>query len=77
MIPSYIKKYFWEIDAKKFDPRKRPEYVIARILEYGDPRAIKWIWRSFSKKEWRAALRLREVSRKTRTFWTPLVSRKK
>jgi len=77
MIPPYIKKYFWEVDTKKLDPRKYPEYVIARILEYGDPRAIKWIWQSFSKKEWLAALKLREVSRKTKIFWPPLLSRKK
>ena len=77
VIPAYLKKYFWEVDTRKLDPQKRPEYIVARILEFGDPSAIKWIWRSFSKKEWRAALKLREVSGKTRNFWSPLLSRKK
>ncbi|MFY9461704.1 MAG: hypothetical protein WAP51_00685 [Candidatus Sungiibacteriota bacterium] len=76
MIPAYLKKYFWEVDTKKLDPKKHPEYVIARILEYGDPRAIKWAWQNFSDKEWRPALKLREVSKKTRNFWAPLLSRK-
>jgi len=76
-IPSKIKQYFWEVDASRLDPRKHPEYVIGRILEYGDPGAIRWAWRLFLKKHWRSALRLREVSPKTRFFWLPLVAKKK
>lgn len=76
-IPPYVKKYFWEVDTKKLDPKKRPEYIIARILEYGRPDAIRWAWRSFSKKEWLAALSMREVSAKSRSFWLSLISVKK
>lgn len=76
-LPSYVKKYFWEVDIGKLDPKKRAEYIIARILEYGRPDAIRWAWRTFSQKEWRAALKMREVSAKSRSFWMPLLSKKK
>lgn len=76
MIPAYLKKYFWEVDTKKLDPEKHPEYVIARILEYGNTRAIKWAWLNFSKKHWRSALKLREVSPKSKSFWLPILSQK-
>ena len=77
MIPSYIKKYFWEVDTKKLDPKKNPEYMVARIVEYGRPEALRWIWKTFSRKHWLDALKLREVSSKTRNFWQPLLYKKK
>lgn len=76
MIPINIRPYFWEVNTKKLDPKKRPEYIISRLLEYGKPDAIRWAWREFSKKEWRRALKLREVSKKSRNFWASLLSEK-
>ena len=76
MIPSNIKRYFWEVDTEKLNPKKRPEYIISRLLEYGRPDATRRAWRSFSKKEWGKALKLREVSRKSKNFWLPFLSNK-
>jgi len=75
--PAYVKPYFWEVDAKTLDPKKHPEYIIARILEYGRPDAVRWAWSVFSRKDWQRALKLREVSRKSRNFWLPLLSNKR
>jgi len=77
MIPIYIRPYFWEVDTTKLNPKKHPEYIISRLLEYGRPDAIRWAWKTFSKKEWQRALKLREVSRKSRNFWLPLMSNKR
>ena len=70
MLPSYVKKYFWEVDTKKLDPKKRPEYVIARILEYGDAAAVKWMLKTFDKRMIRDTLKNRRgFSSKTANFW--------
>ena len=34
-----LQKYFWEIDADSLNPKKNHEYIISRILEYGDKEA--------------------------------------
>ena len=70
MLPPYVKKYFWEVDTKKLDPKKRPEYVIARILEYGDMTAVRWMLKTFDKRALIDALKnSREFSSKTANFW--------
>lgn len=70
MIPVYLKKYFWEVDTKKLDPKKYPEYVIARILEYGRPEAIRWMRNTFDRALIEKAIKnSRELSRKSAEFW--------
>ena len=76
-LPSYVKKYFWEVDADKIDFNKRRVYILKRLLEYGNPKVVGWAWRIFSKKNWLEALRSREISPMTRDFWLSLLSKKK
>lgn len=77
MLPKNFKQYFWEIDTQKLDFKKRKIYILKRLLEYGDPRAISWAWKTFSKKDWKSALKSREVSLVTKNFWSSLLSLKK
>ena len=41
--PAFLKQYFWDIDFDKLDIEKYPLYVVARILNYGDEKAIAWM----------------------------------
>jgi len=76
-LPSYVKKYFWEVDADKLDLNKRKVYILKRLLEYGDPQTISWAWKVFSRKIWLEALKSKEVSMMTKNFWRSLLSKKK
>jgi len=70
MIPANIRQYFWEVDTKKLNPKKHPEYVIARILEYGRPDAIKWAVKNFDKKLIKKVIsKSRELSPRSANFW--------
>lgn len=70
MIPPNIKRYFWDVDANKLDPNKYSEYVIGRILEYGNPDAMKWIIKTFNNNLIEKTFKKnREMSRKTAEFW--------
>ncbi len=51
MIPSYLHSCFWEIDTAAFEPQEYPEYTIARILEWGDKKAVKWLRENFSEAD--------------------------
>jgi len=49
--PKFLKKYFCDVDFNNLDYHKRRVYVIKRILEYGDEKAVSWMWRHFDKDE--------------------------
>jgi hypothetical protein len=73
MIKAELKKYFWDVDFKNLDINKRKIYVLRRLLEYGNPDAIRWIWKNFTKKDWSDALKGREISLSTKNFWRTLI----
>lgn len=69
--PSFLKKYFWDIDFKKLDISKSSVYVIERILELGDIKAIKWVLKTFKKELIKKVVMTRRgLSPKTANFWT-------
>jgi len=70
MLPGCLKALFWDVDAGQFDPFHYPEYTIARILEFGDESAIRWMRESFPSRAIEAVLRSNsKLSRKTAAFW--------
>jgi len=79
-LPKFLHRYFWDIEAKKLNPQKRPQYVIQRLLEMGDQKAIRWLRKNFSKTQIITTLKERRgFSPKTAGFWASFynISRQK
>lgn len=69
--PLFLKKYFWDIDFAKLDPKKHSVYTIERLLEFGDEKAVRWILQTFSKKQIRETVcQSRAISSVTANFWS-------
>jgi len=69
-IPDFLKKYFWEIDPKDLDLQEYRIYVVRRILEYGDVKAVAWLLKNFKKSEIKNVLiNYRGLSRKSANYW--------
>lgn len=65
-----IKRFFWDVDPDGLDLKKNREYIIAKILEYGDPEAIHWLFTKFDKKKIRDVFKThRGFSLRTIYFW--------
>ncbi|MBI5144705.1 MAG: hypothetical protein HZA27_00790 [Candidatus Omnitrophica bacterium] len=69
-LPSALKKYFWDVDFGKIDAKAYSQDVLARLLEYGDEKAINWIKRNFTKHQVEDVLfHYRSVSPQSANFW--------
>ena len=70
-IPSFLHRYFWDIDPATLDPTKHRRYIIERLLELGDSEAVSWMRMAFSQKEIVAALKeARALTKKSANFWS-------
>ncbi len=70
MIPKHLRPFFWDIEAKDFNPTAYPQYTITRVLEYGDDKAVAWLKEQFSERQIREVLRTEpRLSRKSANFW--------
>lgn len=69
-VPVYAKKYFWETDVGELKRKDDAEYIIGRILEYGDIAAVRWMFRVFGGRRIRHVLETKKgLSRVTAQFW--------
>lgn len=69
-IPPFLKKYFWDTDMVKLSPKKHATWIIERILEWGDVKAVKWLRERYSRRELLHVLDIsRTLSHKSWHFW--------
>lgn len=55
-LASFLKKYFWDVGFSKLDKKNHSFFIIERVLEYGDEKAIRWLFRNFKKSELKKTL---------------------
>jgi hypothetical protein len=69
-LPRFLFKYFWDVDAGKINPQKQSVYVLERLMDKGDLKALKWVLKYFSKKDLRRVfLNSRNISKFSRPLW--------
>lgn len=62
---------FWDVDPKTIDPKRHARYVIERILDFGNDREVRWLWRTYSRSLIRDVVRRsRVLHEKSRNFWS-------
>jgi hypothetical protein len=69
-LPEFLKGYFWDVDFKKIGLEKNRLYILKRILNYGDEKAVVWMHKNFEESEIKNALsNFRDYSRKSANYW--------
>jgi hypothetical protein len=68
--PDFLRDYFWDTDFEKLDMRIHQAFIIKRIMEYGNDRAVRWMRTHFQTKDLKNTLcTYRGYSRKSANFW--------
>ena len=74
-LPIYLKKYFWEVDVNGLDSAENPEYIIGRILEYGDTGAVRWMLQTFDSRIIKSVLSKRKgLSPLSANYWSLILN---
>jgi len=68
-LSSYVGRYFWDIDTKAASPTKHPRYYATRILEKGDVKAVRWLFRVIGKNRVKELLPTLKLSARSANFW--------
>ncbi len=69
-IPKFLKSYFWDIQFEKLDFKKRKTFILKRILNEGNDKAIAWMFKTFKRKDMRDVLsHFRGFSKRSANYW--------
>lgn len=74
-FPKFLKKYFWDTDFSKLDKNSNSQFIIERILEYGDEKAINWLFKYFKKTGLKEVLKKRRgISPLSANYWSLILN---
>jgi len=69
-LPASLKKYFWNADFSRLSPAGDATVITERLLEFGDPAAIRWLLKNIPQYTVREVVkRRRALSPRSRFFW--------
>ena len=40
---------FWDTDPKRIDKEKNAEYIIERVLDFGNDKEVSWVYHNYDK----------------------------
>jgi hypothetical protein len=72
MIPEYIQPFLWSYDIAKMDIQRNRKIIILNILNLGDVKAVKWLFKMYKKEEIKEVIEsssLGEWNKKSLNFW--------
>lgn len=73
-LPTFLKQYFWDVDFNKLDKKQSAPYIIHRLLDRGNDRAIRWMCRTYDKNVIKEVVtKRRGFNAKTANFWADML----
>jgi len=69
-IMPFRRSLFWDVDPKTIDPEKHAEYIIERVLDFGELEEVRWLAHRYPKRLIRKTLKeSRVIHDKSRNLW--------
>ena len=75
-IPPAFKKFFWDTDFTKLKFPEHQNYVLGKLMAYGDLASIRWILRTFDHGTIRRYLEKKgeyTLDKKSYLFWNKVL----
>jgi hypothetical protein len=71
IIAEHLRPFFWETDLSKIDIEENKQYIIERILEFGDKDAVQWLFSFVSLFDIKSTLKnSKRITQKSKNFWS-------
>ncbi len=68
---------FWDVNPKNIDTKKNAQYIIERILDFGNDKEVKWMWNFYDKKLLKKVVaKSRCLMPETKTLWLLMMENK-
>ncbi len=71
-LPRTLQRFFWDAKLSDISVEDHRDFVLGRLLEFGDPSAMRWVFQTYSRKTVEDFLRTRGaavLSQRTWNFW--------
>ena len=74
-LPGYLARYFWGDNLEELSLRKHRRYIVTTLLEKGDQRTLRWLFKKIFSCRVAQLLPQLKFSPKSANFWQILLKR--
>jgi len=68
---------FWDVNPKNIDTKKNAQYIIERILDFGNDKEVKWLWKFYDKSILKKVVsKSRCLMPQTKSLWLLMLKNK-
>lgn len=50
-VPAALRPLFWDANIEALDTEKHKTYIIERVLEFGDEKAYRWLFNTYTNRD--------------------------
>lgn len=69
-IMKFRQALFWDTNPKKIDVKKNAQYIIERVLDFGNDKEVKWLYNSYNKSLLKKVVtKSRSLRPRTKNLW--------
>ena len=73
-LPAYLKQYFWDVNFKDLDFWHNKTFILKRVLDRDNDKALKWLLKYYTKADIKELLlTTHDLSAKTANFWADIL----
>ena len=70
ILPDYLKVFFWDVELGKLELNQHRYFIISRILNEGNDRALDWLFDQYDRETIKNAVKVRRnLTLKTARCW--------
>ncbi len=70
ILPDFLKVFFWDIEHGELDLKEHRQFIISRILNEGNDRALDWLFHQYDRETIKNAVKAsRSLTPKTARCW--------
>lgn len=69
-LPHFLKQYFWDVNFEKIELETSKTFILKRVLDRGNDKALRWLFKQYSKEDVKQLLLThKDLSPLTSNFW--------
>lgn len=70
-VPECVQTLFWDVKREEVDVQRHCEFIIRRVLDFGDVAALNWLRQTYADKTIKEVVNSgRGLAGKTLAFWS-------
>jgi len=76
-IPKFLQPYLWSYDLSQMNTKEDKVIIITQVLNFGDKRAIKWLFKTYTIPEIKSVLKKPQRGlwlEKSINYWTKILN---